>query len=436
MAKQTGSIDLSALKASADIANNTEQYFWFNSQDSGAGEGAGAHITETPQDTFIADPPNGGGNVLIDSDSVDVRDGTTTLATFGASGVQIGQDGQTRVLQDYHSMKMIDKEGNEYFHVSDLRNQTGNVEETFLGDGANNAFAVGDTPTATIKVTINGVETTNYTVTDDVYTFSTAPALNAVIVIEYTPTNAQRAKAFTFGARTQNQKIGFYSCAEGFNVTAGGNYSHAEGVGGVAMGKASHSESNGAAHGDYSHGEGTSFAIGKCSHAQNNDTIAYSDDQTSLGRCNELDTNGQYAVIVGNGNGIIGDPKERDNALTVDWNGNVVMAGSAYDGTTKRLLNSGDIVAEEHKIKGGLSVNNGSQSSGTATVQKTGAYPLGIVGHRTANGSGSGGSYALPHALYISSASTGSATVSYGIRAVGGNVSNCDLYATILWKYT
>ena len=89
--------------------------------------------------------------------------------------------------------------------------------------------------------------------------------------------------------------------------------------------------------------------------------------------------------------------------------------------------------ATEHKIVSSLSVNSGSTLSGSGTATKSGWYPLGVVGHRCANGSGSGGSYALAHALYVSSASTGSATVSYGIRAVSGNVSSCELYATILW---
>ena len=89
--------------------------------------------------------------------------------------------------------------------------------------------------------------------------------------------------------------------------------------------------------------------------------------------------------------------------------------------------------ATEHKIVSSLSVNSGATTSGSGTATKSGWYPLGVVGHRCANGSGSGGSYALPHALYVSSASSGSATVSYGIRAVGGNVSTCELYATILW---
>ena len=68
-------------------AKATNQYFWFTSTDIGAG--AGAHITEKPHTEFLDDPTNGGGNVLIDSDSVDIRDGTDTLASFGANGVTL-----------------------------------------------------------------------------------------------------------------------------------------------------------------------------------------------------------------------------------------------------------------------------------------------------------------------------------------------------------
>lgn len=71
---------------------NVSQYFWHNNQDSGAGEGAGAHITEIPMEDFIADPSNGGGNTLIISTGIRIRDGITNLATFSSSeGVQIGQ---------------------------------------------------------------------------------------------------------------------------------------------------------------------------------------------------------------------------------------------------------------------------------------------------------------------------------------------------------
>ena len=43
-----------------------------------------------------------------------VRDGLTELARFTSTGVQIGKDAQSRIVQDYHSFQQIDKNGNTY----------------------------------------------------------------------------------------------------------------------------------------------------------------------------------------------------------------------------------------------------------------------------------------------------------------------------------
>lgn len=64
-------------------ADNVAQYFWFNSTDSGAGEGAGAHITEIPRDDFVDDPANGGFNTLTNAEGMKIRNGTDTLASYG-----------------------------------------------------------------------------------------------------------------------------------------------------------------------------------------------------------------------------------------------------------------------------------------------------------------------------------------------------------------
>lgn len=93
-----------------------------------------------------------------------------------------------------------------------------------------------------------------------------------------------------------------------------------------------------------------------------------------------------------------------------------------------------NIVSFEHTLTTSLSCNSGAQSTNTYTVTKSGYYPLGVVGWYCANGSGSGGSYCLLHALRITSASSGSATLSVGVRAVGGNVTNCTFHAYILWR--
>lgn len=83
----------SVAESAARIAGNTRQYFWFTSE----GTDTGAHITEKPQEEFLTDPANGGGNLLARSNGIAIRDGLTELATFGADAMQIGQEGQNRV---------------------------------------------------------------------------------------------------------------------------------------------------------------------------------------------------------------------------------------------------------------------------------------------------------------------------------------------------
>lgn len=65
------------------IAGNTNQYFWHVQ----SGGDTGAHITEKPQNEFVADPNNGGGNLLARSNGIAVRNGLAELATFDDSGV-------------------------------------------------------------------------------------------------------------------------------------------------------------------------------------------------------------------------------------------------------------------------------------------------------------------------------------------------------------
>lgn len=65
------------------IAGNTDQYFWHVT----SGEDTGAHLTEIPQDQFLEDPENGGGNLLARSNGIAVRDGLTELAQFKTDGI-------------------------------------------------------------------------------------------------------------------------------------------------------------------------------------------------------------------------------------------------------------------------------------------------------------------------------------------------------------
>lgn len=88
-------IDIEVVETGGDTA----QYFWHNTTDSGAGEGAGAHITEIPKEDFIDDPDAGGMNTLINTDGMAVRDGRKSLAVFSAEQIRLGDlDGGNIVI--------------------------------------------------------------------------------------------------------------------------------------------------------------------------------------------------------------------------------------------------------------------------------------------------------------------------------------------------
>ena len=153
---------------------------------------------------------------------------------------------------------------------------------------------------------------------------------------------------------------GYASHAEGYNTTALKGNGHSEGYYTVARGQNTHAEGDTTeAIGQDSHTEGRNTitrAYGLYSHAQNDGTIAYGRSQTVLGTFNaegdiyqEPNTHrsnssyySQYAVILGNGTA----DDDRTNALTVDWSGNVGIAGDVRDmsGNAKYVPRSGGIM--------------------------------------------------------------------------------------------
>lgn len=58
-------------------------------------------------------------------------------------------------------------------------------EKTFTGDGTKTAFQIESAPSGIASVTINGTETTAYTLSGKTITFNSAPAQNARIVVNY-----------------------------------------------------------------------------------------------------------------------------------------------------------------------------------------------------------------------------------------------------------
>ena len=165
-------------------------------------------------------------------------------------------------------------------------------------------------------------------------------------------TTAEAEAAHSEGYDTVANKMAAH--AEGRKTTASGQYAHAEGAWGTASGNMSHSEGNTTqAIGESSHAEGqggsatglaahkegiNSLANGEASHAEGLWTRAGSANQHVEGRFNIEDSQNKYAHIIGNGT----SDTARSNAFTVDWSGNVEVAG--------------DIAANEIRDRNGYSL--------------------------------------------------------------------------------
>lgn len=371
MATTIGSFDLASLK---NLRDNVTQYFWFESSSSSAW-GSGAHVTLYPESQFTN--PNHanymkGQNIIMNTDGFSIRNGGlpmmvldndsldfnmidtvngtyTNVATFGTSSIIGANDGsQSYMYLDYHSLQMIDKEGDVYFGVSDLRDSNGyyNATDRFIGDGISSTFSLSASDrvntSSSLRVWIDGSSVSSYTFNNLLgqITFTTPPANNSEIVATYT-TTSNHVKAYTLGTRIAGGDVGMYSYALGYQVTASGTLSHTEGSRTTASGGVSHAEGF------------RTTASGQFSHSQNEETIAAKKAQTSLGTYNKKDTSsttthpsgitsyGQYAVIVGNGT----SDSARSNALTVDWSGNVNIASGAKYKINGTNLSASDVSA-------------------------------------------------------------------------------------------
>lgn len=120
MIKAEDNIMLRSDKSIFDIASNTDQYFWHTE----TGTDTGAHITEKTQEAFLADPANGGNNLLARSNGIALRNGLTELASFATSGIKIGQSNRYNSIFSANSVGFYSatnpiavlKAGNEDFN--------------------------------------------------------------------------------------------------------------------------------------------------------------------------------------------------------------------------------------------------------------------------------------------------------------------------------
>ena len=281
----------------------------------------------------------GQGHTYEDAGTYIIDSAGKIVAKLGEA-ITLGIDDgtQSHIELDYHSMRMISKEGDDYMHISDLRDESGEavVSDGFATDGIKRTFYLSRIATNT-NYEVTGEYQGRVTKETTYFTLETPPSPGKYIIATYS-TRSPFCKAYTLGRRLSESPIGVYSFAEGYEVEASGTYSHAEGANTGAVGRCSHAEGDASgAHGYASHAEGIhSRANGDGSHAQNTYTIAAKESQSVIGKYNKEDTESdpqkQKAFIIGNGT----SDSNRSNAFTADWSGNVWAAGSVTENNGTR----------------------------------------------------------------------------------------------------
>lgn len=135
-----------------------------------------------------------------------------------------------------------------------------------------------------------------------------------------------------------SEDSGYAKCSGRGAICAGDGSLNATGNGSIAMGfgqalRSIYSEGVGSIAMGYGNATESLYSSGQGSVAMGFNVKAHSKGQCAIGKNNIADNNDTYALIVGNGT----SNSARSNALTVDWNGNLVCnnipAPPAGDGT-------------------------------------------------------------------------------------------------------
>lgn len=317
------------------------------------------------------------------------------VASFTADGAQIGKSGGVHIAQHFNEMTMSDGDGTEFFGVHDLRDSSGvylwTEKFTVNPCGTENEYPLTFAPlpmegggyaiqvdynTGTYSTTLT--YGTDYTLDivseagEDFATLRTTSFYSSGTITVQLITNNRRCQNISLGGGdvgamacafgTDNtEATGFGSSAMGACARASGLSAHAEG--GVRVHSLPSEEETSIASGDYSHAEGVSWATGKAAHSEGYATRAQSlyshtegegtvapDHRFARravhieGRWNELDVNGNYAHIIGDGT----SNANRSNLHTVSGNG------------VAWYKNHGDVICSD-----GTNIRCGGQTLGT-----------------------------------------------------------------------
>lgn len=288
--------------ANSVVSGNTNQHFWFT----GSGTDTGAHITEITREEFLADPENGGGNLLARSNGIAIRDGLKEVASFTKDRVHLGYVNSLNRFAGaeittssltfkpiFGSTPFKFGQAGEGVEITQRITGNGGAVSTYVLR-ADNGYTVtvdGVVVTGNYRVLISRSE--NY---GTLYFTSSYPAEGSEIIITYTSGDLP---IYQFGIGEATSPFGL---VEGLMCTASGVFSHAQNLGTKASGEA----------------------------------------QTAMGKYNVEDSEGKYALLIGNGNS-----GTRSNAMAVAWNGNTTIAGTLTQSSDRRLKEHIGYLGEE-----------------------------------------------------------------------------------------
>ena len=345
-----GVADVAQVKAESaeEVAKNasravksTSQYFWHTETDTGAG--AGAHITEVPQEDFIADPANGGGNLLAQSGGITARQGTRILATFGAGGCGLTNENDVNVFEVGYNQQDTYENKIDVFVYNNENPFTVTLPWDLARTDNVNFYYYSQFPNRTLT----GLSPTgHYTVSERSVTldsFLCEQMIAAdVVAVGVIYTASGRFPTYTVGTRADRQgstagpfsmALGENNIAKGHTAVAMGESNVSRGINSIAIGQETESSSR------------SSVALGL-------GTIASWPNQMVIGKYNAIESEASVAnspFIIGNGTDT--DANFRSTAFRVNWGGEVFAAG-------------------------GIRVNGHTSEIGHKTTRQTGTYSL------------------------------------------------------------
>ena len=148
-------------------AEGTSQYFWYMN---GTSSEAGAHVTEVPASDFRKKPS--GGNILMRSNSIKIRNAQTILAEFNANGMKVYKNGSevasfgsSTILTSGNYRIVIDTTNGfqfqEYNSNINAYSELYRLDDSGIGGVGNSGFSIGFQGVASIYGNYAGVELRN-----------------------------------------------------------------------------------------------------------------------------------------------------------------------------------------------------------------------------------------------------------------------------------